>query len=78
MISSVIATFDCDLETLERTKHQIDRNDSCESGELIENRKLPIVVEAIDNQEMETTTRWLQSLDGIEFVDVVFVSLEKN
>jgi hypothetical protein len=27
---------------------------------------------------MENTTRWLQSLDGVEFVDVVFVHFENE
>ena len=78
VISSVIATFDCDLETLVRTRHQIDRHAALEPGEPVDGRKLPIVMEAADHRELEETTRWLNSLDGIAFVDVVFVHLESD
>ena len=56
----------------------IESNGDLEAGELTENGLLPITIEADDSEKMEATTRWLQSLQGVEFVDVVFVHFEES
>ncbi len=80
MISSVIvrlsATLSADLFT--NIVESINRRSGMDVGELIDDRLLPLTIESTTNQEMEDTTRWLQSLKGVEIVDVVFVCFEQN
>ncbi len=38
--------------------------------------RLPAVIEARDSGQVEERTRWLQSLDEVAFVDVVFVHFD--
>ena len=76
MISSVIAKLA--PPDLEQTIQEIVAHPMFEAGELIDQRSLPITIEAADGCEMENATRWLQGLSGVEFVDVVFVHLEDN
>lgn len=76
MISSVIAKLTQAEPTLGTTVQEIASHPHLEVGELIEKRLLPVTIDAPDHEEMESTTRWLQSLEGVEFVDVVFVHFE--
>lgn len=76
MISSVIAKLTQVETTQATTRLEIAEHPHLEVGELIENRLLPITIDAPNRQEMESTTRWLQSRVGVEFVDVVFVHFE--
>ena len=76
MISSVIAKLTRDETKLGTTVQEIENHPHLQVGELIENRLLPITIEASNREETETTTRWLQSRSGVEMVDVVFVHFE--
>ena len=76
MISSVIAKFNCDEQVRQQAMKQIARHSALGMGELIEGRNLPITIEAVGNQETEEITRWIMSLDGVDFVDVVYVCFE--
>ena len=75
MISSVIAKFEVGSE-LETTIHEIANHPHLDVGDVIEQRLLPITIDAPGRLETESTTRWLQSREGVEFVDVVFVHFE--
>ncbi len=78
MISSVIAKLSGDRDSLNRVLARIAAHSAVEAGELIDHRMLPITIETDDNLGMEETTRWLQSLDGVDFVDVVYVHLTSD
>lgn len=76
MISSVIARLAQVEATPGTTVREIANHPQLDVGELIEKHLLPITIDAPTRQEMESTTRWLQSREGVEFVDVVFVHFE--
>ena len=76
MISSVIAKLAQGKTDLETTVNEIAAHPHLDVGELIDNRMLPVTIDAAGNQETEAMTRWLQSREGVEFVDVVFVHFE--
>ena len=76
MISSVIAKLNCDESTLRSNMGQIAAHPALDIGELVEGRSLPITIESGGNQETEQITRWIMSLPGVDFVDVVFVHFE--
>lgn len=76
MISSVIAKLVQVEGMLGTTVQEIADHPGLEVGEIIENRLLPITIDAPSREETESTTRWLQALDGVEMVDVVFVHFE--
>lgn len=56
----------------------VSRHSALEMGELIEETKLPIAIESAGNQETEEITRWIMSLEGVDFVDVVYVHFEDD
>ncbi len=78
MISSVIAKLNCDDATCQHTMSQIESHAALDLGKLVDGRSLPITIEAAGNQETEEITRWIMSLDGVDFVDVVFVHMEDD
>lgn len=78
MISSVIAKLNCDEQTRREVIQRISRHSSLEVGELIEETSLPISIESSGNQETEELTRWIMSLEGVDFVDVVYVHFEDD
>ena len=77
MISSVIAKLNRQSPSLSQTIHQIAQRSGLEIGELVDHRLLPLTIDLPGNVETENTTRWLQSLPDVEFVDVVFVHFEE-
>ncbi len=78
MISSVIAKLNCDRVAAQRVIEEITSHPELSVGELIDGRMLPITIDSHDNVEMETTTRWILAVDGVIFVDVVFVHFEEG
>ena len=76
MISSVIAKFRPGQTELAGIVDEISAHPNLEVGALIDDRMLPITIDAADNCETETVTQWLQGREGVEFVDVVFVHFE--
>jgi len=78
MIASVIAKFNPDGNQIAATIQQIATRPGFEIGTLVENHALPMTIETGTPAEMETLTRWLQSLADVAFVDVVFVYLENE
>ena len=76
MISSVIAKLDPTFADIAQTFEFISQRPGVEMGEVVDERSLPMTIESATSAETEETTRWLQELDGIEFVDVVFVHFE--
>ena len=78
MISSVIARLGSNSTNVESLINEITSRGGLEVGELIDGRLLPITIDASNGQDMEATTRWLQELNGIDFVDVVFVHFEEE
>lgn len=75
MISSVVANLDSQFP-IDATIAEIVSCAEMETGELIDDRLLPITIESADNKLMEQKLRWLQQLPGICFVDVVYVNWE--
>ncbi len=76
MISSVVAKLD-GSNLIRETIETISKRPEFEVGELLGKRLLPIIIESTDNQAMESSTRWLQTLPSVLFVDVVYVNFEK-
>lgn len=76
MISSVICELCSDESRRQHTLAEIDGHPHLESGNLVDFRKLPVVIDAEDAKQSKSVTEWLQQLDGVEFVDVVFVHFE--
>lgn len=76
MIASVVATLHIeDKPALIATLEAMELREEIEIGVRHANR-LPLVIEAADAQDLETITRWLQDLESVLFVDVVFSSCE--
>ncbi len=59
------------------TIRQIQSQSGVDVGEFqTATRRLPAVIEAVDSLQVEEVTRWLQSLAGVAFVDVVYVQFD--
>lgn len=78
MISSVIVIFDCTPKLREQSISRIAAHPALEVGKLVDDQKLPVTIDANDNQASETITRWMTSLDGVANVDVVYVHFESD
>ncbi|MFT5303488.1 MAG: nitrate reductase NapAB chaperone NapD [Mariniblastus sp.] len=77
MISSLIARLNVDARPLAATISEIESQPGIEIGELVDNRLLPVTLESPGSHEMENTTRLIQSLTGVDFVDVVYVHFDE-
>lgn len=77
MISSLIARLNLNARPLASTIAEIESKPGVEIGDLIDNRLLPVTLEASSSQEMEEATRWIQGLAGVDFVDVVYVHFDE-
>ena len=78
MISSVIAKLNCAPTDCLQLTQKLSAHPALEVGEIVGGHSLPITIDASGNQETEAITRWMQQLDGISFVDVVFVHFEEE
>lgn len=78
MIASLVATLKIDggLQ-LEETLGQLRQRTEIEIGQLYGHR-LPITLEAAGTYEMEALTQWVQGLEGVVFVDIIFASLDSS
>ena len=76
MIASVIAKLVGEKDVRDQAVSDIASHPAMESGQLTEDRLLPVTIDTASEGEMQTVTRWLQSLDGVGFVDVVYVHFE--
>ena len=74
MIGSAVLTLEPDSNLIESIMRQLDREDAIETGNLI-GYKLPITMEAENPASLESLTKWIQQMDGVQFVDIAFVSL---
>lgn len=77
MISSVVLRFETGTD-VDATLAAINQRAELEVGEFVDGRSLPVVIEADDRESLESATRWLDSLLGVEQVDVVFVHFESS
>lgn len=77
MIASAVVTLDASHTSPETVAQALEQLPGIETGQRFEN-KLPITLEADSNTEMESLTRQLSEIDGVQFVDVVYVSLENE
>ena len=77
MISGVIAVLDCDQKSCQKVVERIESHSAMETGCLIDGRRLPVTIESANGQEAESLTRWISSIDGVSFVNVVCVHLEE-
>jgi hypothetical protein len=82
MIASVVARLEFGLslktDRFETLKSQITAKQEIEIGELVDQCALPMIIDHPDKNEVHNLTRWVQSLSGVEFVDVVLVCLENE
>ena len=77
MIASLVVTLDCAVAGFSGVANQIAQIPGvqlCE-GESFSHR-IPILIDSADPDSLEETTRRLQSIVGVAFVDVVFVHFE--
>ena len=77
MIASLVVTLDCAVAGFSGVVNQIAQMPGvqlCE-GESFSHR-IPILIDSSDPDSLEETTRRLQSIVGVAFVDVAFVHFE--
>lgn len=55
----------------------LQEHESVEVG-MVEDRWVSVVVEAADDREARDTHHWLESLDGVEQVEVICVGFEES
>ena len=76
MIASAVAIVNIDEVAFKQaTLDALKSRDEIEVGLLYGNR-LPLVIEADGTHELEAITRWIQELEHVLHVDVVFSSCE--
>lgn len=75
MISSAVIRFETDSDKSPAFQMLAD-HPQIQVGELVEERSLPVTLEASSNQELEQLHDWLGSLPEVVFVDVVFVCFD--
>lgn len=78
MISGVVATLNCEAADCRPLVAQISQHSCLEVGELVDNRKLPVTIESTGRKETEELTRWLMSIPGVAFVDVIYVHFDDD
>ena len=78
MISSAIARLSNDPASRNDVIRVLQSQVGIDTGDLIDDRLLPLTIEAGDATELESLTRWLQDLSGVETVDIVYVHLESG
>ena len=78
MIASLVATLKWEEgASYENTLNQLGERTEMETGQLYGTR-LPIIIEAQSTEELESLTRWVQDLNGILHVDIIFASFEPS
>ena len=75
MIASVVATLQPAPNTIQTVLSSLQQEPAIETGDVCDLR-LPMTIEAEDSRELMAVTRQIQNMEGIRFVDVVFVSFE--
>ena len=75
MTAGVVATLDRAVPGFNQSIKAIESRPDVELGQAICSR-LPMTIEAIDAQGLESVTNWLLNLNGIVLIDVVFVHYE--
>jgi nitrate reductase NapAB chaperone NapD len=75
MISSEIVRFDIASEVSMAVK-MLAGHPQVEIGELVDGRSLPIVIEAADHHDLRRLHGWVESLPGVQLVDVVFICFD--
>jgi len=77
MIASLVVTLDCSAVSFSGIANQIAQLPGvqlCEGQSF--SHRMPILIDSPDLDSLEETTRRLQSVAGVAFVDVVFVHFE--
>ena len=79
MIASVVATLEVDDISPQRITEKIAGLPNVEVGEFVpDSRRLPIAIDSPAPATLEETTRSLQEIPGVAFVDVVYVHFEDD
>lgn len=79
MIASVVATLEVDDISPQRITEKIAGLPNVEVGDFVAtSRRLPIAIDSPNPNALEETTRSLQEIPGIAFVDVVYVHFEDD
>ena len=77
MISSAIARLTPDLELKQKLIQTLSSTDGIELGPVKNEWDLPLVICAENQHELESQHRWIDSLEGVETLHVVFVHFEE-
>lgn len=79
MIGSVVAKLNGQPHDTVQIIQEITARSGFEVGDVVDRVMLPVTIDLPgEAEEMERATRWLQSLEGVESVDVVFVHFENE
>jgi hypothetical protein len=76
VVSGLVITLNAQPDVRERATAAILSHPAIHAGELTD-RWLPVAVEAADQAECHAIHDWLQSLEGVDYVDVVAISFEE-
>jgi len=76
-ISSLAITLSRDSALAEAARRALDTEACIEIGDRVGHR-LPVVVDTVDRNEDRRVWEWLNGLDGVEFVDVVFIHFDDD
>lgn len=78
MIASLVATLKQEEDSsFEKTLNQLRERKEIEIGQIYGVR-LPLTIEAESTEELELLTQWVQGLNGILHVDIIFASFEPS
>ncbi len=78
MIASLVATLkQAEGSSFEDTLNRLRQRNEIEIGQIY-GARLPLTIEAESTQELELLTQWVQGLNGILHVDIVFASFEPS
>lgn len=75
-ISGLMVTLSADPELAAQARVRIGERGDLEAGEL-QDRWLPLVADTSDDREARELHRWLETLHGVDQVDVVMVGFEE-
>lgn len=76
-ISGIVISFDCSPQEQLQTLEIIKQDSRFELGEC-KDHKVPGVLETPDQHDDRAAINWLNQLNGVSFVDVVFVHFEET
>lgn len=74
-VTGLIITLSGDPEASEEARRAMEGHDLLSLGEP-NGRKVPVVADAPSQEDDMAVWQWLNELNGVDFVDVVYVDVE--